>query len=232
MTSTPQFEILAYEPTPLGVLCLRRRELLSRPGTIVTEVTLDHEFLMSSLNTLSERELANGGLEMHPGQDLRVLIGGLGLGYTAFEVLKSARVAYVEVVEFLPQVVSWLDEELFPLAPELKADSRLTVVQDDVYARLASDPGPPFDLILIDVDHSPDEKLGDTSSFFYSKEGLEKARQHLALDGVLGVWSAASSSPFVTALKAVFSAVSDKEVSFTNTLIDELSTDHLFFARP
>ena len=48
-------EILAYEPSPLGLLCLRRRELLSQPGTIVTEVTLNHEFLMSSLYTDSER---------------------------------------------------------------------------------------------------------------------------------------------------------------------------------
>ena len=53
-----QFEVLAYEPTPLGVLCLRRRELLSQPGVMVTEVTLNHEFLMSSLYTQSERELA------------------------------------------------------------------------------------------------------------------------------------------------------------------------------
>ncbi len=50
-----QLEILAYEETPLGPLCLRRRELLSEPGTFVTEVTLNHEFLMSSYNTDSER---------------------------------------------------------------------------------------------------------------------------------------------------------------------------------
>ena len=57
--SKSNLEILAYDPSPLGLLCLRRRELLSDPGTIVTEVTLNHEFLMSSLITDSERALAN-----------------------------------------------------------------------------------------------------------------------------------------------------------------------------
>ena len=106
--SDSNLEILAYEPSPLGLLCLRRRELLSQPGTIVTEVTLNHEFLMSSLYTDSERALSRTALEMHSGKDLRVLVGGLGLGYTAREALLSDRVASVEVVELLPQVIDWL----------------------------------------------------------------------------------------------------------------------------
>ena len=57
MTST-NLDVLAYEETPLGALCLRRRELLSRPGTVVTEITLDHMLLMSSYHTDSERALA------------------------------------------------------------------------------------------------------------------------------------------------------------------------------
>ena len=76
-------EILAYEPTPLGMLCLRRRALLGEPGTVVTEVTLNHEFLMSSYHTASERALASVALDLFGGQDVRVLVGGLGLGYTA-----------------------------------------------------------------------------------------------------------------------------------------------------
>ena len=82
-------EILAYEESPLGPLCLRRRELLSQRGTFVTEVTLNHEFLMSSLYTDSERALAQTALQMHSGNDLQVLVGGLGLGYTAREAVLS-----------------------------------------------------------------------------------------------------------------------------------------------
>ena len=59
MSGAPRLEILEYCETPIGVLCLRRRELLASPGTIVTEVTLDHEFLMSSYNTESENALAS-----------------------------------------------------------------------------------------------------------------------------------------------------------------------------
>ena len=97
--SALNLEILAYEPSPLGLLCLRRRELLSEPGVIVTEATLNHEFLMSSLYTDSERALARTALEMNSGDHLRVLVGGLGLGYTAREALLSPRVERVEVVE-------------------------------------------------------------------------------------------------------------------------------------
>ena len=61
-------EILTYEDTPLGPLCLRRRELLSAPGTVVTEVTLDHAFLVSSYNTASGRALASVAPEMHEGR--------------------------------------------------------------------------------------------------------------------------------------------------------------------
>ncbi len=61
------------EDTPLGPLCLRRRELLSDPGTVVTEVTLNHQFLMSSLHNDSERALARVALEMHTGRDLPAL---------------------------------------------------------------------------------------------------------------------------------------------------------------
>ena len=99
----PTLEILAYEPTPLGLLCLRRREVPGAPGTSVTEITLDHEFLMSSLLTASEEALARRAVVRHAGDALDVLVGGLGLGYTAHAALGSARVARVEVVELLPQ---------------------------------------------------------------------------------------------------------------------------------
>jgi len=191
-------EILAYEESPLGLLCLRRRELLSQPGTIVTEVTLDNEFLMSSLYTDSERALAETALDIHAGDALRVMVGGLGLGYTAYESLRSDRVARIEVVELLPQVIAWLRDGLVPLSPELCDEPRLVVTQGDVYGRLAGPPNEPFDLILIDVDHSPDEGLGEESLGFYTEQGLRAAQQHLTDDGVLGVWSYEKAHPLPT----------------------------------
>jgi spermidine synthase len=224
-------EILAYEDSPLGPLCLRRRELLSAPGTVVTEVTLNHAFLMSSYNTASERALADVALEMHPGTELRVLVGGLGLGYTAHAALASARVAMVQVVELLPQVIQWLEQDLVPLASALKADGRFTTVAGDVYARLAAAPAERFDLILIDVDHAPDDQLSRVNDVFYTRAGLERASRHLAPGGILGVWSYAESSPFARALREVFHDVRIEPVTFFNGLIDEETTDWLFFGR-
>lgn len=224
-------EFLAYEETPLGPICLRRRELLSQPGVIVTEVSLNHEFLMSSLYKDSEQALARIAIEMHGGDQLRVMIAGLGLGYTAFEALQSARVDHVEVVELLPQVIGWMKDGLIPLSEQLSSDPKLSVVQADAYAKLASVPESKYDLILIDVDHSPDDRLGAGDSItFYSSEGLESAKKHLNPGGVLGVWSYAENSPFADALRANFKTVRVEPITHQNELIDEEHTDWLFFA--
>ena len=228
---TPLFEVLAYESTTLGTLCLRRRELLCEPGTVITEVTLNHEFLMSSYLTASEKALSEIALQMHPGSGLRVLVGGLGLGYTAAAALESERVSTCEVIEFLPQVIDWLQQGMVPLSDKLNAERRLKVTHGDVYGQLADPPQQSHDLILIDVDHSPDENLGTTNGRFYTADGLKNAKLHLAPDGVLGVWSYAESSPFADSLHEVFRDVTVEPVTVFNKLINEEQTDWLFFAR-
>jgi len=224
-------EILAYETSPLGILCLRRRELLSRPGTVVTEITLNHEFLMGSYDTASERALAQYAIEMHPGEELRVLVGGLGLGYTAREVLASDRVIDLVVVEFLPQVIDWFDRGLFPLAEELKADSRLKVIAGDIFKKLLKPPEKKYDLVLIDVDHSPEEHLADANASFYTEGGLALAKRHLTPAGLLAVWSYAECSSFEERLRGLFREVRIEQVTFKNYLLDSEQTDWLFFAR-
>jgi spermidine synthase len=224
-------EILAAEATPIGMICLRQREIASAPGTFATEITLDHQFLMSSENTDSERALTTRALEMHPGDGLRVLVGGLGLGYTAHEALRSWRVAHVEVVEFLSPVIDWMQRGLVPLAAELNADPRLGLRAGDVYGLLARPPEQLWDLILVDVDHSPDERLGPASDSFYGREGLVAARWHLAPGGVLAVWSYADSSPFEVALRDVFAEVRVEAVDFENVVVGDGETNWIFLAR-
>ena len=118
-----------------------------------------------------------------------------------------------------------------PLSAELCDEQRLVVTEGDVYRRLASPPDQLLDVILIDVDHSPQERLGDESVSFYTQEGLQAARQHLATDGVLGVWSYAESSPFADALHAVFGHVRIEPITYDNQLIHQQQTDWLFFAQ-
>ncbi len=229
--SPSNLQILAYETTPLGDLCLRRRELLSRPGTVITEITLDHQLLMSSYNTVSERALASEALARHPGQGLSVLVGGLGLGYSAAAVLQSVRVQRVQVIELFPAVVGFLREGLVPLSAELLADPRFGVREGDVFTTLREQADEGWDLILIDVDHSPEDHLGAGNESFYTESGLARARHHLAPGGILAVWSYAESSPFVDALRAAFAVVEVVPVSYLNDLVDEWHTDWLFLAR-
>jgi len=228
---SPQFEILAYESTQLGTLCLRRREMLSKPGTIVTEVTLNHEFLMSSYHTASEQMLAAITLDMHAGCGLKVLVGGLGLGYTAQAALDSDRVARVEVVELLPEVIRWLADGLIPLADELNAEPRLSIVEGDIYARLWSPPLSLQHVILIDVDHSPDEQLAVSSNSFYTAEGFARAARHLQPNGVLAVWSYAEHSPTLDAMRQSLADVEAHPVTYYNEYVDEEFTDWIFTGR-
>lgn len=224
-------EYLAVEETPLGTLALRRRPLPSEPGVLVTEITLDHRFLMSSHTVASERQLAELAIEMHGGTDLEVLVGGLGLGHTAHAALVTGRAAHVQVVELLPTVVSWLEQGLTPLGPELRSDPRLSVVLGDVYATLAAAPTRLFDTILIDVDHSPDDPLGTWPNMFYSVPALRKTRLHLAPGGVLAVWSGSPSVEFVEALGRVFDEVIPVPVAFRNAIDDLEETNLVFLAR-
>ncbi len=224
-------EILAYETTPLGYLCLRRRELLSRPGVVITEITLDHQLLMSSYNTVSERALADEALARHPGRDLSVLVGGLGLGYTAAAALQSQRVQRVEVIELFPAVVGFLRGGLVPLSTELLADPRFGVREGDVYATLREPPTERWDVVLIDIDHSPGDHLGPGHESFYTESGLAQAKHHLAPGGILAVWSYQESSPFIDALRAGFAVVEVVPVIYLNDLVDEEHTDWLFVAR-
>jgi len=230
-----EFEFLAHQDTPIGTLILRRGELPGAPGQFVTEITIDHEFLMSSHITYSERALSRIALEMHSGSSLRVLVGGLGLGYTAWEVLQSPRVTSTEVVEYVPAVIQWMRDGLVPLSDALNNEPRCTLTRGNIYARLADDPppnDPGFDLILIDVDHAPDDHLGSSqNNAFYTADGLRRTCAHLAPGGLLGVWSYAGSSPFTEALHEVFGDVRAEAVTFMNDVINEETTDWLFFAR-
>jgi spermidine synthase len=228
--SPSNLEILAYHDTPLGPLCLRRRELLSAPGSVVTEITLDHRLLMSSRQTAAEEALARVALEMRGGSSLSVLVGGLGLGYTAHAALASAQVTRVQVIELLPQVIEWLEQDLIPLSSVLTADERFHVVQGDAFAYLAGPASEPFDVILIDIDHAPEDRLSPIDHGFYSEDGLRRALRHLTPGGVIGVWSYAVSSPFSRALRRVFVDVRMEPIAFFSDLAGEQRTDWLFFA--
>ena len=108
------FKELDYRETPIGALSLRRRRELSL-GVDVFEIKLGDEFLMSSLFTASEIELAKLGLAELSEAGLEVVVGGLGLGYTAQAVLEHAPVGALLVVDALEAVIDWHRDGLLPL---------------------------------------------------------------------------------------------------------------------
>jgi len=205
----PAFEILDTVDTPFGLLLLRRRALPGRPGERVTEVTIDGALLMSSRDNASERALAERALQWHGaqgGEDRTALVGGLGLGYTAAALLDGPRVGTVRVIERVPAVLGWVRDGLVPLADRLRGDARLALEEGDIYARLLAPPPPSgtrYDLVLIDVDHTPSERLDDSSAPFYTAEGQRRVAQHLAPGGVLAVWSAGDDDAFAAVLAEV-----------------------------
>lgn len=226
------FKILAYEETPLGILCLRERLTLSEPPCWVTEVTLNHEFLMSSLHTDSERALAKFAIDRADGEDLQVLVGGLGLGYTAAAALQSARVGKIKVIELLPQVIAWMKDDLFPLSELLKNDPRLAVMRDDIYAHLLSEPNElRWDVIMIDVDHSPESQLSASDHDSYSRSGLSSAAKHLNVGGVIAFWSYEGNQFLEDAMRDVFQSVDIVPVTYTNQHVSESFTDWLFLGK-
>lgn len=227
----PDFALLARADTVIGEFVLRRRGVQADPGRTFVELLIDDRVLMSDFNSVSERALAREGVARCAGEELRVLVGGLGLGHTAHEALASPRVAAVDVVELVPEIVEWFESGLVPLAPELRADGRFRLIRDDVYGRLSRSATELYDLILVDVDHAPNDPIAEQSAPFYTADGLRRVCCHLRPGGVLAVWSYADSETFEATLGEVFSAVETVRTLFQDDWFgqeDEINT--LFFA--
>ena len=230
------FEELDYQVTPIGAVSLRRRRILSL-DVDVFEVLLGEEHLMSSLFTASEIALAKLGLAAlgeAPAEGWDVVVGGLGLGYTAAAVLEDERVRALSVVDFLAPVIEWHEKRLVPLDPPLLDDTRCTLRQADFFALAASDEGfgAPQDAILIDIDHTPDWLLDARSGSFYSEAGLRKLARHLKPGGVMGLWSdARADEAFIARMASVFDTAWSEPVTFHNPLQDRPFTQTVYLAR-
>jgi spermidine synthase len=132
----------------------------------------------------------------------RVLIGGLGLGYTlraALDVLP--RSAHVVVAELVPAVVRWNRGAHGVFAKRPLRDRRVELVVDDVAKVIAR--RPKYDAILLDVDNGPDALVHEANAGLYKRTGLLRARAALRRGGVLAVWSAFASNTFTRWLEEV-----------------------------
>ena len=226
-----RFEELDWQPTRMGDLTLRRRTEPTT-GDLIYEVKLGDEYLMSSLFTVAEEELVTLGLAAAAGNDLAVLVGGLGLGYTAVAALRDDRVATLAVVDALPAVIGWHERELLPVSAELVRDARTTLVLGDFFAlmrRPAEAAEPTYDAILLDVDHSPRHQLDPTHSDLYTPEGLTALDGHLRPRGVFALWSDdPPDDEFMRVLATVFDDAAAHVVDFDNPLTAGVSSNTVY----
>lgn len=221
------FEELDYAPTPIGAISLRRRYILSLQ-TDVFEILLGDEHLMSSLFTASEIALADKGMAALKGDRLDVLVGGLGLGYTAGAVLADERLHALDVVDLLEPVIRWHREGLVPMKTALADNQKCRLVQGDFFALAASQegfdaecPGRRYDAILIDIDHTPERLLHGGSKGFYTTEALGAMQRFLRPGGIVGLWSDEAPDDAITSLLAsAFGEAWAEPVVFENPLQD------------
>ena len=231
-----RFEELDWQQTPMGDLFLRRR-VEPTTGQDVYEVKLGDEYLMSSLFTEAEEQLAHLGLaplvgEDRAGQNLRVLVGGLGLGYTAVAALEHAGVGSMVVVDALPAVIDWHERGLLPVSAGLTGDPRTSLVLDDFFDLMRRDPGEQtYDAILLDVDHSPRHQLNPSHADLYTPDGLRRLARHLRDGGVFALWSDdPPDDDFMTTVGAVFATTDAHVVEFANPLTGGTSTNTVYVA--
>ena len=232
------FEEIDWRPTPRGAISLRRRRELSL-DVDVYEIKLDDDFLMSSLFTAGEIALARLALAELPGADLDVVVGGLGLGYTAQRVLEDARVRSLIVVETLGEVVEWHQRELLPLGSQLTADRRCRLVHGDFFEMIASpegldprDQGRHFNAVLVDIDHSPRHVLHPRHAAFYRPEGLRRIADRLQPGGVFALWSNESpDEDFSATLAKVFTHSQAHVVDFDNPLQGGKAANTVYVAK-
>ncbi|MDH7973300.1 spermidine synthase [Sphingomonas sp. AR_OL41] len=168
--------------------------------------------LMGSQAPQSEQALADLAAHRTAGKQDRVLIGGLGMGFTLGAAL-TAFPAHTRIVvaELVPQVVTWAKGPLAHLFGDYLSDPRVTIAVRDVHDVIAAAPGG-FDAILLDVDNGPDGFIHPANDRLYCNWGLRDAHAALRPGGVLAIWSAYRDDAFVERLKAVGFSVEEATV--------------------
>lgn len=200
------FETLDSVRTPDG----RRLTLHHRDGDYF--IQLDGDELMSTRRSASERalgELAAEALERL--RRPRVLIGGLGLGFTLRAVLEALADARIVVAEVFPEVAAWGRGPLRVLHGGSLEDRRVRIEVADVWSLL--EPGAGWDAVLLDVDNGPEAWCLDRNERLYSDGGLDRIEASLTPGGLLAVWAARPAPAFVRRLRSRGHAVRSRSLA-------------------
>ena len=163
-------------------------------------IVLDRNELMNSRMSGSEEVLATGTIERLGGRDVRLLIGGYGMGFTLRAALGELGAgARVTVAELVPEIIAWARGPMVELTAGCLDDPRVRLIDGDVVDVIAAARAG-FDAILLDVDNGPDGLTRDANDRLYSPRGLAAAWRALTPGGILAVWSAAPDVKFARRL--------------------------------
>lgn len=234
------FEEVDFQNTPLGEISLRKRSEPRLDNILIYEVKMNQEFLMSSLFVEAELQLAHLALAELTEDKLDVIVGGLGLGYTAFAALENQQLSSLKVIDIMAPVIDWHQRGLVPMGSKLMADERCELVLGDFFALATSDShgfGSANDdkkahAVLLDIDHTPDFWLSPTNHSFYTKQGLCAMANKIHAGGVFALWSDdLPDERFTTLLDEVFASSVAHLVTFPNAYTQAESSNTIYVAR-
>ena len=188
---------LAETKTPDGA----RLTLVEHDGDFCIRV--NGQQLMHSAVTASELQLGSLGCERHAGKKgLRILIGGLGLGFTLKSVLQSVGCTdSVHVAELFPEIVAWNRTFLASLNGKLLDDDRVKVLTEDVKAVIRRSARTPYDVIILDIDNGTTAMVMMENNDLYSQRGMDVIASALKPGGRAAVWSACPDASIEKRLK-------------------------------
>ena len=194
----------------------------------VLELRVNGVFVMDTQETSSERGLARAALAKVT-DPRRVVIGGLGLGFTLHEVLADQRVEQVVVVEIEDALVQWMRDGTVPHGPAYLADQRVSVVAADIRVAMAEATPAAYDLVLLDVDNGPDYLVYDDNAEVYTAPFLRQVRDALRPGGTAVVWSSSESTALDAAMREAFGDVVAIPYDVTLTQAEGRSRDEQYW---
>jgi len=213
---------VARAETERGEVVLRRR--VEERAADALELRVNGVFVMDTRETVTESELAAAAMDLvdHPR---RVVVGGLGLGFTTQRVLADPRVEQVQVVELESAVIDWMRDGTIPHGPALLADKRLQLVDADIVQAVA-EARSTYDLVLLDVDNGPGHLVHASNAAVYQRDFLESTRSIIDPGGALAIWSSSTAPELAEAMESVFGNCTEHRY---DVLLQERPAEYLLY---
>ncbi len=217
-----EYDEVARAESERGEIVLRRR--IEERAADALELRVNGVFVMDTQETTSEMELAAAALDLveHPR---RVVVGGLGLGFTTQRVLADPRVELVKVVEIEPALIAWMRDGTIPHGPALLADKRLHLVDIDITHAVAEAMST-YDLVLLDVDNGPAYLVHESNAAVYGRDFLQATQEIIATGGALVIWSASPAPELAAVMEEVFGNCTEHRY---DVLLQERPEEYLLY---